>query len=139
MTARRVAIVGARPSATHGAPGRIVMACIAADVSAFMLTLPPGTIIVSGGAAGVDNAARLGAVMQGLYIVEHYPDYSTHGPRAPLARNTAIVDNATEVHAWPAPWSRGTWDTIRKARAAGKPCVVHEPWRGRAHGTGGGE
>jgi hypothetical protein len=57
------------------------------------------------------------------------PDYEGHRLAAPLERNTRLVAACDELHAWPASWSRGTWDTVRKARKEWKPVVVHEPWR----------
>ncbi len=122
---RRIAIVGARP-AEIGSTGHALTLAIRADVKAFVRALPPGTVVISGGARGVDMDAATCARGNGLEVVEHLPDYARHGMRAPLERNTLIVNDADEVHAWPAPWSRGTWDTVRKARAAGKLCVVHE-------------
>jgi hypothetical protein len=96
------------------------------DVMMFVRSLSRGAIVVSGGAHGVDSQAEDHARGCGLRVVSHKPDYAAHGKRAPLERNTLIVNDCDELHAWPAPWSRGTWDTIRKARAAGKPCTVHE-------------
>jgi predicted Rossmann fold nucleotide-binding protein DprA/Smf involved in DNA uptake len=121
----RIAIVGCRP-AEHGSTGWDTWVSIAADVEAFVPSLPAGTVVVSGGARGVDSRAIRLARTLGYSVVEHLPDYDAHGGKAPLVRNTLIVADADEVHAWPAPWSRGTWDTIRKARAAGKPVTVHE-------------
>lgn len=122
---RRIAIVGCRP-AEIGSTGHAITLAIMADVKAFVRKLPIGTVVVSGGARGVDLVAATCAKGNGLEVVEHKPDYAKHGKRAPLERNTTIVADCDELHAWPAPWSRGTWDTIRKARTARKPCVVHE-------------
>ncbi len=62
-----------------------------------------------------------------LQIVEHLPDYDKYGPvRAPLARNLLIVDYCDELHAWPAPWSRGTWHSVNEARKAEKPTHIHD-------------
>lgn len=132
---RRIAIVGCRPPKDYNAftevHHRADDACmlyvrILAGVRCFIEDLSERVVIVSGGAAGVDAEAVYIGARHGCPAIEHRPDYATHGKRAPLERNTLIVADADEVHAWPAPWSRGTWDTIRKARAAGKPCVVHE-------------
>ncbi len=71
------------------------------------------------------------------HAVVHRPAYPHNDcgcracKQAPLARNTLIVNQADEIHLWPAPWSRGTFDTLRKAIKSGKPHVLHEPWRKR--------
>lgn len=128
---RRVAIVGARPPRAPGVSRQWdVWLAIERDVRAFLVRLDrDGLEIVSGGALGVDSIARAFARSESVPLREHLPDYDRHGIRAPLLRNALIVKDADEVHAWPAPWSRGTHDTIGKAREAGKKLVVHEPWR----------
>lgn len=95
------------------------------DVEAFVVSLPLGVIVISGGARGVDSRAVKTAKAIGREVVEYLPDYEAHGSRAPLVRNGFIVAEANEIHAWPAPWSRGTWDTVRKAKASGKPVTIH--------------
>lgn len=131
---RRVAIVGCRPpkgpewdtSECHRH-----FAAICESVKAFVQSVERepifGVELVSGGADGVDTIAHVEwrmFALGGAWIFK--PDYATHGKSAPLVRNQKIVDMATEIHAWPAPWSRGTWHTVRLAREAGKPCTVHE-------------
>jgi hypothetical protein len=145
---RRVAVVGCRPPrGRHASPEHnAIMLAITDDVQAFMLSLRPGTVVVSGGADGVDKLARLGAALGGFRLVEHMPQYTAghsfpcdcYGCRyAPLVRNTAIVFDCDELHAWPAPWSKGTIDSIAKARLAGRLGGVHEPWRAGRPGQGG--
>lgn len=123
----KIAIVGCRPpsplatDADHQLYRRII-----ADVEAFAQALPDGSTIISGGAAGVDRCAAMVASRRSLDLVEHLPQYEAYGRYdAPLRRNTLIVADADEVHAWPAPWSRGTRDTIRKGQRSGKPTHVH--------------
>lgn len=87
-----------------------------------MPTLPPGTVVISGGARGVDSIVARLAVRLGYDLVQYPPDYGKYGKRAPLERNTLIVESADIVVGFPAPWSSGTLDTMRKAKAAGKPC-----------------
>lgn len=138
VCARRVAIVGCRPP-TRGAPGAYranlaLYEAIVTDVRRFVQDLCCTSVIVSGGAEGVDSVA-VEANGWRCEVVEHLPVYP-HRERgrcgcpacraAPLARNTLIVADCDELHAWPASWSRGTHDTIRKARPAGKPTHVHE-------------
>jgi len=126
----RIAIVGCRgPRAIKIGETIDHYRRICDDAYAFACALPEGTIIVSGGAEGVDQCARLAAKRYPgrLQIEEHLPDYEKYAPaRAPLARNLIIVERSDEIHAWPAPWSRGTWHTINEGRKAGKPVTVHE-------------
>ena len=80
--------------------------------------------VVSGGAAGVDSWAAAAARKLGLPLEEFLPDYETHGRRAPLVRNTLIVDACDELVAFWDGQSRGTLDSIRKAVKAGKLVTI---------------
>lgn len=82
------------------------------------------TIIVSGGATGIDSYAARFATDRGLKLVEFKPDYSKDGRGATLARNTRIVDYSDAIVALPFYNSHGTYDTINKARKKGKKTVV---------------
>ena len=73
--------------------------------------------VVSGGASGADTMAREWAAERGIPFVEHLPERYT--PAALLARNTLIVQDSTMVIAFLSPKSKGTRDTIAKARKAG--------------------
>jgi predicted Rossmann fold nucleotide-binding protein DprA/Smf involved in DNA uptake len=126
---RRIAIVGCRPPKNPNDGQLYVRICAAMHGEVLALSSLGPIEIVSGGADGIDALAAVIARAWDILLIEHRPNYVRYGKRAPLERNTLIVADADEVHAWPAPWSRGTWDTIRKARAAGKPCVVHEVGR----------
>lgn len=84
--------------------------------------LVAGTI-VSGGAAGADAFGKAYAKATHIAYVEHAPDLAAHGGRfapAALARNSKIVEESDCVVAFLHPDSRGTRDTIRKAKSAGK-------------------
>jgi hypothetical protein len=75
--------------------------------------------IVSGGARGVDSLAYRLAKELGIPIKVYFPNYHKHGRKAPLLRNTKIVNDADLVIAIPTPESKGTWDTINKASNKG--------------------
>lgn len=130
----KIAIVGCRPPhASDGPDASALFSRIWRDAFAFVSALPSGTVIVSGGAQGIDAAARIAAKRVAHALIEHLPDYDRHGAKqAPLARNLLIVRDADEIHAWPAPWSRGTWHAINAARRAGKKVEIHD----LAKGTG---
>lgn len=124
---RRVAIVGCRPPAGMASERDVdIFKSILRDVREFVRDLPYDAVVISGGADGVDTVAIAVATDQCHRWTEYLPDYKKHGSRAPLVRNQFIVNDCDELHAWPAPWSRGTWHTVRLAREAGKPVTVHE-------------
>ena len=50
--------------------------------------------VVSGGAVGIDAYAKRYAVENNLPLIEHLPAYETYGRRAPLMRNTLIVNDS---------------------------------------------
>ena len=112
----RYAIVGSR-----GFPYRDL-------VSRFVARLPEGSTVISGGARGVDSWATDAAKAHGL-TVEVFPAQWTRADGsldrgAGMARNSLIVDAAEILVAFHWRNSRGTADSIAKARAAGKPCWV---------------
>lgn len=87
----------------------------------------PGTVVISGGARGVDSEAERAAVEAGLETVVHRPDWDTHGKRAAFLRNQQIVEDCDEVYAFWDGKSRGTRMTIDIAYKAGKFVVVVGP------------
>mgnify|MGYP003302236462 CR=1 FL=1 len=94
-------------------------------VADFGKYLPEGiTEIVSGGARGVDTAARKYAQEKGIKLTEFLPDYATHGNRAPLLRNLEIIDYSDLVLAFWDGQSRGTRFVIENCRKKGKPCKI---------------
>lgn len=96
-----------------------------AAVMALVRGLPAETVVVTGGAYGVDWIAERLAREQGLAVEVFYPDYDAHGDRAPLVRNRRIAERCTELHAFPAFGSRGTWHAVGEARKLGRAVVVH--------------
>ncbi len=93
-------------------------------VRAYVATLPADTVIVSGGASGVDSAAAAAARAHGLQLVEHLPDYASHGARAPLVRNERIAADVDRLVAFHDGSSRGTVHVLGCARRRGIPCEV---------------
>ena len=89
-------------------------------VRRFVLDLPAGTVVVSGGARGVDSVAEEAARAAGLEVVVLRADWKRLGRGAGLARNHDVVDTAEEVVAWWDGESRGTLHTLRTAVVAGK-------------------
>lgn len=75
--------------------------------------LPSDVVVVHGGALGLDKEVDLIAKLRGLEIEEVLPNYAKYGRAAPIIRN-AYVTTCQLVHAFPAPWSKGTWDAMQK-------------------------
>lgn len=110
-----VAIVGSRDYPN--------LAAVTIEVS----TLPVGTVVVTGDARGVDQAAISQARNMGL---EHYslvPCWTLLGAKAGPYRNEAIVRMVDRVIAFWDGESRGTKSTIDLAERYGKPVEVIRP------------
>ena len=96
----RVAIIGSRN-------------CENLDEAAIMRRLPEGcSLIISGGANGVDTLAETVAKQKRILFEKILPDYEKYGKSAPLLRNKEIVERADLVLAFWDFQSRGTADTI---------------------------
>lgn len=128
--AYRVAVSGCRPPPQTFANtgGNELFERLKKDCQRLIRSLEPGATVVHGGCIGIDQVASFAALERGLQVEEHLPDPKKDGvsyAKACLLRNV-YVTTARELHAWPAPWSRGTWDAVRKARADGVPYTVHD-------------
>jgi hypothetical protein len=84
----------------------------------------PDAIIVSGGARGVDTWAADEARKCGMQVEVHPADWEGRGRGAGLERNSVIVARSQLLVAFWNGVSRGTVDSIRKARRAGKRVTV---------------
>ena len=82
------------------------------------------THILSGGAKGADNLARVYAVAYGIPTVLFRPQYEIYGKKATFLRNTIIVEESDFVIAFWDGNSNGTRDTIHKAYALNKPIEI---------------
>lgn len=82
------------------------------------------TLIVSGGAKGIDSFAKIFAARHHIPLREYLPDYAKYGRYATLRRNTQIVSDASIVAAFPSPDSRGTFHSIKEGRRLGKRVIV---------------
>ena len=111
----RVAIVGSR-----GYPRPMA-------VVRYVRELPAGTTVVSGGASGVDSWAANAAVFHHLDTLVFRADWKAHGRAAGMMRNQDIVDAADRLVAFWDGESRGTKDSIAKARARGIPVEIVGP------------
>lgn len=88
------------------------------------LNLAP-SCIVSGGAPGVDTLAERYARMKGIPFKVYTADWKRFGNKAGPMRNTLIVNDADVLVAFPTKESKGTMDTITKARRKGIPIHIY--------------
>jgi hypothetical protein len=109
----KIAIVGSRdyPHPQH--------------VTDYVNTLPLDTIIVSGGARGVDTWAEQAARRRGMTVIVFKADWKTFGKVAGFMRNREIIDAADSVTAFWDLYSPGTKHSISTAREKGKPVVIN--------------
>ena len=97
------------------------------QVRRYVKLLPEGTVVVSGGALGVDSCAAEEALRHDLATEEFLPEWDRLGRGAGFIRNADIVDAADLVVAFWDGKSRGTKNTIDLVRKASKPFVVVFP------------
>lgn len=104
----KVAIVGSREYADLN------------EVVKYVSSLPPDTIIVTGGAKGVDQAAEAAARSHGLKVIVHLAKWDVYGKSAGHIRNRTIVDDCDRLVAFWDGTSPGTKGGISLASKAGK-------------------
>lgn len=93
-------------------------------VREYVKALPWGSVVVSGGARGVDSAAEQAAKEAGLEVLIFLPDWNKHGKKAGFLRNIDIVNAADKVVAFWDKVSRGTKHSMDLATKAGKTLEV---------------
>ena len=98
-----------------------------APIEAYVAELPVGTVIVSGGARGVDSWAAEAARAHGLKVTEFLADWERHGRGAGPKRNAEIVEAADELVAFWDGRSRGTLNSVALAVRKGIPASVIGP------------
>lgn len=82
------------------------------------------TQIISGGASGADTLAEWYAFEKKIPLKVFRPDWKKFGKRAGFLRNSDIVNNSTHIIGFHNGTSRGTMDTIQKAKDLGIPVTV---------------
>lgn len=88
---------------------------------------PEGIIlVVSGGAKGADSLAEQFAAENNIPTLVFKPEWKKYGYTAGFIRNTTIVENSDHIYAFWDGSSRGTMDTVNKARAQGVPVTLVE-------------
>ena len=113
QTIRRIAIVGSREGVDPQA------------VRAFVDRLDPlTTVVISGGAVGVDSVAAEHARKRKIRVVEIRPNWKKYGRVAGFHRNGEIVKCCDDIAAFWNGKSRGTLDTVKKGMKANKPVAL---------------
>ena len=90
--------------------------------------------VISGGARGADSLAARFAASHGVPLIVGPADWKRYGRKAGPIRNTEIVARADALAAFWDGTSRGTQDTIAKARNAGLRVEVFFCGKGVAQG-----
>lgn len=98
-----------------------------AAVRAYVALLPANTIIVSGGARGVDSIAENAARERGMECLIFKPDWDRDGKSAAFVRNATIAEECDEMVAFWDGKSRGTKSAIQYARDLRKTVTVYHP------------
>lgn len=87
----------------------------------------PQTVIISGGARGVDSVAAQVARERDIRVIEIKPDWDRFGKSAGFRRNTQIVQACDDLIAFWNMESRGTLDSLKKARKYHRPFGIVGP------------
>lgn len=80
--------------------------------------------IVSGGSRGADELAEWFAKRHGIDTVIYKPDWNKHGKSAGFIRNQQIVDDSDILVVFWNGTSRGSLDSINKAKKKGIPVYI---------------
>jgi hypothetical protein len=95
--------------------------CIEEDI----VRLPKTAVVIHGGQRGADRISGILARNHGLHVAAVLWRPDLYGKAAGPLRNDALMAlRPTAGYAYPLPQSRGTWDMIRKLRAAAVPVFV---------------
>lgn len=80
---------------------------------------PKGTVIITGGARGVDTVADEWATVHWTQFEEYKADWDKHGKAAGPTRNKRMIDEGKPDVVLAFPGGGGTADMVRRAEAAG--------------------
>ena len=96
------------------------------EVREFVQSLPRDTVIVTGGARGVDETAEDEARALGMKVVVHRAEWDVYGKAAGQIRNRTIVEDCDKLKAFWNGASTGTKGSITLASKAGKLLGVRQ-------------
>lgn len=100
-------------------------------IAALIDSLPFDAIVIHGNAPGADTIADRLAFARGLHVKAWAASWHRFGRQAGPLRNQCMIDEGkpTEAHAYITPDSVGTWDCVRRCRAAGVPVFITKSTR----------
>ena len=84
------------------------------------------SVLISGGALGVDSAAERWAANNGIATIIFKPEYERYKRAAPLVRNKKIVESCEMLFAFWDGKSKGTIHTVNYAKRLGKNVKIFE-------------
>lgn len=91
-----------------------------------LLDIETPLTVISGGATGTDALATKFAHKNGYPLIEYKPDWKKYGRGAGLVRNTQIITESDMVIAFWDGVSKGTMDSINKAKKMNKKVhIIH--------------
>lgn len=95
-------------------------------IRAYVNALPDDTVVISGGAEGVDSIAAFTARNRKppLAVIEYLPNWGKYGRGAGFVRNHDIVKAADRVVAFWSVGSKGTAHSISLCKLYRKPLEV---------------
>lgn len=96
-------------------------------VQQYVNALPKDTIVISGGAPGVDTIAERTAKRLGMQVVIFPANWNKYGNSAGVIRNGLIVEACDQMVLFWDKKSKGTENTLDKIRKSGKPFEVITP------------
>lgn len=121
-SAWRVLVTGSRE---YDAPGVVAYRLGLEAIYADSVGLP--MVVIHGAARGADKYAHDWAELARGVTPDPHPANWRTGNLAGHVRNQVMVDLGADVClAFPRPGSTGTWDCIRRAKAAGIPVKIFE-------------
>jgi predicted Rossmann fold nucleotide-binding protein DprA/Smf involved in DNA uptake len=83
------------------------------------------SLIISGGAKGIDQCAKQYAIENNIELKEFLPNYAKFSKVAPLVRNKLIVDFADIIIAYWDGVSKGTKFVIDYAKKQNKKVIIN--------------
>jgi hypothetical protein len=90
------------------------------SVVSYVADLPIDTVVITGGAKGVDKTTEAAARRRGLEVVVHYANWNLYGKAAGQIRNQVVVDDCDRLVAFWDGTSPGTKGAISLASKANK-------------------
>lgn len=98
--------------------------CFNENIKTFICNYGKIDKIVSGGASGADHLAERYAKENNIPIIIHKPEWNKYGKFAGPKRNQYIIDDSTHLIAFLSPDSKGTYDSINKAKSKNIPLMI---------------